>query len=203
MSAVQFWLEFGSTYSYLAAMRIEGYAATRGIPFEWRPFLLGPIFRKQGWSDSPFNLNEARGRYMWRDVERHCEALGLPFKKPTVFPRNGLTASRVAIAGVGSRWLPDFVRAVYTANFGEDREIGDATVIAEILTGLRLDARAQLAAAQEQTVKDRLREETDRAWASGVFGAPTFIVDGEVFWGNDRLEQAFDWHARRSASALR
>jgi len=68
---LQFWFEFASTYSYVGASRIEAMARARGVPFEWRPFLLGPIFRHQGWNDSPFNLNPARGRYMWRDLERH------------------------------------------------------------------------------------------------------------------------------------
>jgi hypothetical protein len=93
---MNFWFEFASTYSYPAAMRIEALAAERGVDVRWRAFLLGPIFRAQGWNDSPFNLYPAKGRYMWRDLERICSAQGIPFNRPSVFPRNGLLAARVA-----------------------------------------------------------------------------------------------------------
>ena len=125
---VQFWFEFASTYSYPAAMRVEHEAARCGVAIEWKPFLLGPIFAAQGWDDSPFNLYSAKGRYMWRDLERVCETQGLPFHRPSQFPRSGLLAARVASARVasaaeGERWLPEFVRAVYQANFAYDRDI--------------------------------------------------------------------------------
>ena len=90
--SMQFWFEFASTYSYPAAMRIAHKAARRGVAIEWKPFLLGPIFAAQGWDDSPFNLYPAKGRYMWRDLERICEAQGLPFHRPSQFPRSGLLA---------------------------------------------------------------------------------------------------------------
>jgi 2-hydroxychromene-2-carboxylate isomerase len=95
---VQFWFEFASTYSYPAAMRIERAAAKRDVYLEWRPFLLGPIFAAQGWVDSPFNIYPAKGRYMWRDLERLCAGLGLPLRRPSRFPRSGLLAARVALA---------------------------------------------------------------------------------------------------------
>jgi len=87
--AVEFWFEFASTYSYPAALRIEALAQSEGVPIDWKPFLLGPIFRAQGWSDSPFNLFPAKGRYMWRDLERICAELSIPFRCPSQFPRNG------------------------------------------------------------------------------------------------------------------
>ena len=130
---VQFWFEFASTYSYPAAMRIEHDAARCGVAIEWKPFLLGPIFAAQGWDDSPFNLYPAKGRYMWRDLERICEAQGLPFHRPSQFPRSGLLAARVASAAEDERWLPEFVRAVYQANFAHDRDITDRAVISELL----------------------------------------------------------------------
>ena len=98
---LEFWFEFASTYSYPAAMRVEAEAHARGIEVAWRPFLLGPIFAQQGWQDSPFNLYPAKGAYMWRDLERICESLGLPMRHPSVFPRNGLHAARVAAAHEG------------------------------------------------------------------------------------------------------
>ena len=195
MAPVQFWFEFASTYSYLAAMRIAGLAAERGVPFAWRPFLLGPIFAKQGWNDSPYNLNPIRGAYMWHDVARASARLGIPFKKPSVFPRNSVLAARVACASEGEPWLPDYVRAVFVANFGDDREISEHAVVEEVLTSIGQDAPSVIARALEPGHKEKLREQTDLALRSGIVGAPTMIVGGEVFWGNDRLEEAFDWYA--------
>lgn len=96
VKGIQFWLEFASTYSYLSVMRIEHLVGDTGIPIEWKPFLLGPIFRSQGWNTSPVNIYHAKGRYKWRDIERLCNKYNIPFKKPTEFPRNGLLAARVA-----------------------------------------------------------------------------------------------------------
>ena len=97
---IEFWFEFASTYSYPAALRIEPLARRAGVHVACRPFLLGPIFAAQGWNDSPFNIYAAKGKYMWRDLARICDALGLPLQRPSVFPRSGLHAARVALAGV-------------------------------------------------------------------------------------------------------
>src|SRR5947208_4300346 len=91
---LQLWFEFASTYSYPAVQRIEALAAGLGVGVEWKPFLLGPVFKSQGWNDSPFNLYPAKGRYMWRDLERLCAKYGLPFHRPSVFPRPSLLAAR-------------------------------------------------------------------------------------------------------------
>jgi len=189
-SKVQFWFEFASTYSHLAAYRIEQLSAAIGVRIEWKPFLLGPIFSRQGWEDSPFNLYPAKGRYMWRDMERLAAKYAIPFRRPTKFPRSGLLAARVACAGAREAWLPDFVRAVFRANFADDRDISRQETIAAILSELGLDAEAMLAAASTQANKDRLRAQTEEAAALGIFGAPSFVVNGELFWGNDRLEDA-------------
>jgi|SRR5882672_740289 len=196
MAALEFWYEFGSTYSYLSAMRIEPLAAAAGVTITWKPFLLGPLFQKQGWSDSPFNLYPARGRYMWRDVERWCAEYGIPFARPTQFPRNGLLAARVALLAAGEPWGPGFARAVYAANFAEDRDIAAPAVIGAILRSLGQDAETLLSRAQSPETKQRLRDQTDEAWRRGIFGAPSFLVGDELFWGNDRLEQALRWCAR-------
>ncbi len=187
---VEFWFEFASTYSYLAAERIAPLARAAGVTVVWRPFLLGPIFHGQGWSDSPFNLYPAKGRYMWRDMERLTAAYGLPFRRPGAFPRNGLLAARVALAHDNQLWIGDFVPAVYRANFADDRDISDPAVIGDILQHLQLDPRPILDAAGSDAGKARLRRQTERAMALGVFGAPSFTVGEELFWGNDRLEQA-------------
>ena len=191
--SVQFWFEFASTYSYLAAMRVEDAAAQAGVGVEWKSFLLGPIFAAQGWNDSPFNIYPAKGAYMWRDMERGCARHALAWKRPTRFPRGALLAARVACAGAREPWCPDFVRAVYRANFAEDREIGEPTVVGEILTGLRLRAAELIERAQTPDAKDRFRRQNDEAATLGIFGAPSFVVGDELFWGNDRLEDALAW----------
>jgi 2-hydroxychromene-2-carboxylate isomerase len=193
--SLEFWFEFGSTYSYLSAARIEDVAATAGVPVLWEPFLLGPIFAEQGWEDSPFNVYPAKGRYMWRDVERLCAKYRIPFTKPSHFPRNGLLAARVACLAkaTSESWLPKFVRAVFRANFAEDREIGDATEIRSILDSLGQPGTELIEQAQAPENKRRLRDQTQRARELGIFGAPSFVVGRELFWGNDRLEDALVW----------
>lgn len=194
MPTIDFWYEFASTYSYLAAMRIEAAAAEAEVGVHWRPFMLGPIFAAQGFETSPFNLFPMKGRNMIRDMERQCAALGRPFTMPDPFPQNGLTAARIALVGIDRGWGAAFTRAVYLAEFAEGRTISDRAVLSGILAGLGQDADAVLAAAETPDNKARLKAQTDRAVSIGVFGAPTFVTqDGEMFWGNDRLEQALHW----------
>jgi len=193
MGRLQFWFEFASTYSYPAVMRIERLATAAGVGVEWKPFLLGPIFQAQGWSDSPFNLFPVKGRYMWRDLERVCHQEGLPLCRPTRFPRNGLLAARVACLAADEAWCPEFVRGVYHANFAEDAEISEPEVIGRILERIGQEPLEVLERAQTASNKESLRRKTDEAMRRGIFGAPSFVVDEELFWGNDRLEQAIEW----------
>lgn len=193
MPSIDFWYEFASTYSYPAAMRIEKIAAREGVTVRWRPFLLGPIFASQGWKDSPFNIYEAKGRYMWRDLERICAAEGLQLQKPPIFPQNGLKAARIALVGQDEGWTPEFTRAVYRANFAEGKDISDDAVLSDILESLGRISEAVLGEANGPENKDALRAQTEEAMRLGIFGAPSFTVGEELFWGNDRLEQAVDW----------
>jgi 2-hydroxychromene-2-carboxylate isomerase len=197
---VDFWFDFASTYSYPAGMRAPACAKQAGATIRYRPFLLGPIFRMQGWDTSPFNIYEAKGRYMWRDLERLCAELSIPFRKPDPFPQNSLLAARVAIAGEHDAWHDSFCREVFRAQFGAGRRIDDAAVIGEILDSVGAPARAVLEQAGSDPVKLKLRTETEQAGQFGIFGAPSFVTpDGELFWGNDRLEPALAWakvHAR-------
>ncbi len=194
---LDFWFEFASTYSYPAAMRIADEAKARGANVRWRPFLLGPIFKAQGWDSSPFNLYPAKGRYMWRDVARVCAAFDLPFVRPAVFPQNGLTAARVAFVALGQGWGEDFCRAVYRAAFGEGGNIGEPETIEHIVRAFGRDAAAVMQEAQSDHVKAALRAQTEEAQRLGLFGAPSFVTsDGELFWGNDRLEAALEWAKR-------
>lgn len=194
MPRLEFWYEFASTYSYLSAMRIEALARERGVEIDWRPFLLGPIFKAQGWETSPFNLYPAKGRYMIRDIERVAAVRGLVFHIPSTFPGNGLQAARLALVGREEGFVAPVTRAVYVAQFAQRRDIGDAGVLKAVLEGLCLDSSRLFSVSETPGVKRRLREDTAAAKAHGMFGAPTFrTADGEVFWGDDRLEQALDW----------
>ena len=188
-----FWYEFASSYSYLAAMTIEGPAAAAGVPIVWRPFLLGPIFAQQGWRDSPFNLYPAKGRYMWRDLERLCARAGLAWKRPSQFPRNSLLATRVALVGTGAGWGKEFSKAVFQANFAHDRDIASPEVLGAILAALGVDAEPALARATTPDIKDALRGQGEAAQQLDIFGAPTFQVGDELFWGHDRLSHALAW----------
>jgi 2-hydroxychromene-2-carboxylate isomerase len=204
-ASLEFWFEFGSTYSYLSAARIESVAEAASVPVLWEPFLLGPIFAELGWDDSPFNVYPAKGRYMWRDVKRLCEKYDIPFARPSRFPRNGLLAARIAcLAMVRSEpWLPEFARAVFRANFAGDREIGDTAEIRSLLDSLGQPADDIVEQAQAPENKLRLREQTQRAKDLGIFGAPSFVVGGELFWGNDRLEDALARAVTRTGEARR
>lgn len=202
MMHMDFWFEFASTYSYPAVMRVEQVASAHGITIHWRPFLLGPIFKSQGWSDSPFNLYPAKGRYMWRDLERVCADLDLPFRRPSAFPRNGLLAARIACHFSGATWVPEFVRAVYRANFAADQEISAREVVAACLQSVGQDPASVLAAAESPAAKDRLRQQNEEAMQLGIFGAPTFVVGTELFWGNDRLERAMAWCVANAVQPL-
>lgn len=195
-----FWYDFASTYSYLAAFSVEEAAARAGATVEWRPFLLGPIFAAQGWRDSPFNLYPAKGAYMWRDMERLCERHGLPWKRPSAFPRHSVAAARVTLA-LEPADRAAFTRAVYAANFAQDRDISEAQVLAELLESIGQPAAEVLARSGSAEVKDALRAQTAQAQAMGIFGAPTFTVGDEVFWGQDRLEDALAFLARACKGA--
>jgi 2-hydroxychromene-2-carboxylate isomerase len=195
---IEFWYEFASSYSYLAAERVETVAANRGHRVLFRPFLLGPIFAAQGWNDSPFNIYPAKGRYMWRDMERLCAERGQAFRRPTVFPRNGLDAARIAFVGQDEPWIGAFTRAVYRTNYADDGDISDPTVLLGLLGQLGLDAAALTESSRGAVAKQAFRAQNERAVALGVFGAPSFVVDGELFWGDDRLEQAVAWADKRA-----
>jgi 2-hydroxychromene-2-carboxylate isomerase len=191
---LDFRFDFASTYSYPAAMRIRTLAREAAVTVKFRPFLLGPIFKAQGWATSPFNLYPEKGRHMWRDLERICADMALPFRRPEPFPQNSLLAARVALVGLNEAWGEQFCLDVFRAEFGEGRQIDDPATVKEILAGLNVAADVVLAAAQSDDNKARLRGQTEEAQRRGLFGAPIFTTaDGELFWGNDRLERALLW----------
>jgi 2-hydroxychromene-2-carboxylate isomerase len=188
---IEFWFEFGSNYSYLSVMRIEDAARRQGVRIAWKPFLLGPIFRALGLENSPFVLQKEKGVYVQQDMTRLCREYGLsPWVKPSVFPRVGVLPSRIVLLGAQQPWVSAFSRKVMELNFALDQDINDPHQMEPILTGLGLPSSDILEQAQSEPIKTRLHEQTDEARARGIFGAPTFFVGTEMFWGNDRLDDA-------------
>ena len=192
-ASLDFFYEFASPYSYLAAMRIAALAEGAGVTVRWRPFLLGPIFRAQGYAASPAEVFPLKGAHMWRDLARLAAIAHLPpVTRPDPFPPNAILAARVAV------WLDDasrpaFSRAVFTAAFAQGRDIAARETVRQLLAGLGHFCDDIIAEAEAPANKERLRGETEAAGRLGIFGAPSFVTpDGELFWGNDRLEMALD-----------
>jgi 2-hydroxychromene-2-carboxylate isomerase len=191
---LEFWFDFASPYSHVGALRVEASCAAAGLPFVWRPFLLGPIFQAQGFATSPFNTQPARKAYMWRDLERLCVKYGLPaFKAPAVFPQRSVLVNRLGCALLGHPRCGDFVRAAFTAEFSAGLDLNEAPVLARVLGQLGLEAAPWLEKAESPEVKAQLRSFTDEAGRRGVFGAPNLFMGDELFFGQDRLEDAIAW----------
>lgn len=186
---IQFWFDFASTYSYLSAMRIEQLASSKGVEVSWQPFLLGPIFSEQGWNNSPFNIYPAKGRYMWRDMERLCAERGLPLTRPQTFPANSLTAARLALAIHAPQQRAAFGRAVFSAQFGAGRDISESSVLIDCLADAGLSPELT-ERTDDADIKAALFDQVSQAKSLDIFGAPSFVVGNELFWGDDRLDAA-------------
>ena len=190
---LEIWFEFASTYSYLTVSRAEPLLRSKNIDFQWMPFLLGPIFRDKGMATSPFVLDPRKGAYMWRDMERRSKRFGLPFAKPPIFPMNGLKAARVMTAALNEPWCGAFACAVFAAQFARGEDISADDVLWAAIDGCGADPAHWLARAREDDIKAELRARTEQAQECGIFGAPSFRVGNELFWGDDRLEDAMAW----------
>ena len=199
---IEFWFDFASPYSYLAASRIEALLDASGLRFAlaWRPLLLGPIFKRCAANPSPFQeAGTEERRYRRRDIERQCLLYGLALTWPSTYPRGSLLATRVALVSAGEGWCDVFAKAVFQANFAEDRDIAAEPVVSALLRSLGQPAEEIIARAASAETKARLAAQVERAIAAGIFGAPSIVLGGELFWGNDRLEQAIAW-ARRDGT---
>ena len=190
---VEIWFEFASTNSYLTVSRAEAACEAAGVAFEWKPFLLGPGFHAKGLATSPFVLDPIKGAYMWRDVERRAARFGLPFQRPDIFPANGLNAARIMTATRDQPWRVEVARAGFQAQFVRGEDISQFETLAAALQACGVEPEPWLEQAQSDAVKATLRQRTETAQTRGLFGTPSFLVQGELFWGDDRLEDAIAW----------
>jgi len=190
---LEFWFEYGSTYSYLSVMRTEEVAAAYGVSVVWRPFLLMPILIEQGMDQGPFLAYPNKLAYMWRDLERRARIRGLPYNKPSVYPPNTLITARIGLLSAQEGWCEDFSRKVFHLHWVEDKTIGTEQNLMEALDSLGKKPTEVLERAQQQEIKDALRQQTERAKEIELFGSPSFTIGSELFWGDDRLEDALQW----------
>ncbi len=174
-------------------MRIDALAKAAGVTVAWKPFLLGPIFAGQGWQTSPFNIYPDKGRNMWRDMELALRRTWFELRPPRPFPRNSLLAGRLTVAGLEEGWGEAFARGVYEVEFAHGLNISSERVLEGILIKAGADPADAFERAKSPDVKEALKAQTAEAIAHHVFGAPTFMVGEELFWGDDHLEQAIDW----------
>ncbi len=195
-AAVEFYFDFSSPYAYLATAEIDAIAARHHRTVTWRPVLLGAIMKETG--ARPLAEIPLKGDYMRRDVPRAARLLKLPFQWPAAFPFAAIAASRAFywLDGRDQTKAKLFARALFKAYFGDGRDVSGAEAAAEIASHVGADKAQVLAALQDAAVKERLKTETDAAKAKGVFGSPFFFVDGEPFWGHDRLADVDRWLAK-------
>jgi 2-hydroxychromene-2-carboxylate isomerase len=182
---LEIYWDFSSPFAYLGSTQAEALAKRRGAELVWRPMLLGGVFRAIGQVDVPlFTWSDAKKKYYYDDMHRWAAYWGVPFKFPSNFPTNSLKAMRVYLALPEER-RADFRTRTFHAYWAEDRNIGDDAVLRELVGA---DGEAMLARTQDPAVKKALVDATEHAVKVGVFGAPTWVVDGkELFWGQDRI----------------
>jgi 2-hydroxychromene-2-carboxylate isomerase len=186
MKRVEFFFDYASTYSYLAHKQIEELAARHDAELVFKPMVLGFVFKATG-NSMPASV-PAKAAYMVQDVRRWVRHYGLPFHMPSVFPVNTIRALRTAVAALEEGTFLAYQHAVMQAYWANDQDIGDAEVLASIASAAGLDGPRLVGRAEEGPIKERLKANTDEAIERGVFGAPTFFVGDQMFWGNDRLQ---------------
>lgn len=187
---IEFWFEYGSTYTYLTVARMERAAAFAGVEVAWRPFLLAPIFAKAGLPQGPFLPFPAKIRYMWRDIERRAKQHGLPYRKPSTYPPSTLLTARVGVIAAREGWCADYTRAVFERHWTQDVAIGSRENLRDSIEKAGRGADDVIARAESPANKAALREQTEEAEMRGIFGSPSFVARGELYWGDDRLEEA-------------
>lgn len=190
---LEFWLGYGSTYSYLSVMRIERAIDGRGIRLAWKPFNLTVLMREKGLPTGPFVPRPEKMAYMWRDLERRTQLRGLPYRKPPQYPVDSQKTVRVGCLAAQEGWCGPFSRRVFEMNFVEGRAIGAPGNLEAALSDLGKDPQATIRRAHEPDIEQALERDTRSALERGLFGSPHFVVGDELFWGDDRLEDAIEW----------
>jgi len=192
---IEFYFDFSSPYGYLASTRIDALAARHGRAVNRHPILLGAVFKVTG--GVPLASVPLKGTYSERDMARSARLLGVPFKLPSKFPIPTQAAARLTlwVQGADVQGAKTLASALYRAYFAHDRDISDPAICAEVAGQCGYDRAQALAGMNDPGVKEKLRAEVESAMARGVFGSPYFIVDGEPFWGADRLDHVERWLA--------
>lgn len=191
MPEIQFWYSIGSTYTYLSVMRLAEIAAREGVNFVWRPFSVRAIMREM---DNLPIKQPLKIDYMWRDLARRAQRHGLPAKLPAPYPlENFDLANQIAVLGAQEGWCAAYTKATYACWFHDGNPAGTEANLKASLNEIGEDFERVLADAQSQSVLDAFARATDEARELRIFGAPTFLVEGEMFWGDDRLEDAVEW----------
>lgn len=193
-SPIDFWFDFSSPYGYLLSEKIDAVAAKHGRKVRWHPILLGVIFQATG-SRPPADGVSSKGTYMMHDFHRSARFMGIPYNPPSRFPLPTQNAARAYywLHGQDCGLARRFAHAVYHAFFVDDLDISSPDTVLDIAAGLGIDRQQLATALQAPEVKARLKDEVDAALAAGVFGSPHVIIDGEAFFGADRLPQIERW----------
>jgi 2-hydroxychromene-2-carboxylate isomerase len=190
---IDFWFTMGSTYTYLTVMRLPEVEKRTGIPFRWRPFHLLAILQEM--KHVPFADKPKKAAYMWRDIERRAGMYAIPIRVPAPYPaKQSIMANRVALLGLEEGWGTDFIRAAYRRWFQLGQETGSEPNFSESLKDIGQDPSRVLGRANEDRMGRKIEVETNAARDLGIFGSPTFSVGRELFWGDDRLDDAISWH---------
>lgn len=191
MARIEFWMEYASTYSYLSVARLGKLADEKGVQIDWQPFWLYPVRDAQG-LPMPFPEGSARANYMWLDLERRARHLNLPYRRPEVYPFNSMTMARIGLIAAREGWCREFTETAFRLHWMQGILMGTPENLAASLASAGQEVQRVQALAGSTEIKDALKGQTQRALQRGIFGAPSFVVAGELFWGDDRLEAALE-----------
>jgi len=196
LKEIEFWFSIGSTYTYLSVVRLAEVTEKTGASFSWQPFSVRKIMREM--DNIPFPPSkQVKVEYMWRDIERRAQGYGYTANVPAPYPLKELDlANRVAVLASMEGWCEDYVRGTYRHWFVDGYEAGSDVNLTQTLSEIGQDKLRVLEFADSQDVEAAYQNQTEKAKRVGIFGSPSFIVDGELFWGDDRLEDAITWASK-------